>query len=108
MVIPNSVPVDGSIWTKEFWVATAERAIRTGAAAGAIELVGNAYQSVQLNALYIDWVRLVGFIIGGALISVLMSIGANAKTGNGPSFTSAEKVTAPPRRALPDVGEEGP
>lgn len=102
MAVPD-VPVDGTIWTLAFWKATAERAIRTGATAGALVLIGDAYQSLQINALYINWLRLVGFMIGGALLSVLMSVGANVRTGRGPSF-SVETVNQP-RRALTEEDE---
>lgn len=100
MVLPD-VPVDGTLWTKEFWKATAERAIRTGAIAAALTLIGDAYETLQVNALTIDWLKMIGFFFGGALLSVLMSVGAHAKTGRGPSFLRHETLTAP-RRAMPD------
>ena len=100
MVQHPDVPVDGTIWTAAFWKATAERAIRTGATAAALVLIGDAFESLQVNAFAVDWWRMVGFAVGGALLSVLLSVGANAKTGTGPSF-SVETVPQP-RRALPD------
>ena len=100
------VPVDGTIWTPEFWKAAAERAIRTGATAAALVFIGDAYESLQVNAFAVDWWRMLGFFLGGVILSVLLSVGANAKSGSGPSFAT-ETVTRPPRRALPDEGEEG-
>jgi hypothetical protein len=93
------VPVDGTIWTKEFWIAAAERAIRTGATAAALVLIGDTYHSLQLNAFDIEWMNVLGFFLGGMLVSLLISVGANAKTGTGPSLTT-ETVQRAPRRAL--------
>jgi Putative lactococcus lactis phage r1t holin len=104
MVLPDA-PVDGTIWTTEFWKAAAERAIRTGAIAAALVLVGDAYESLQVNAFAVDWLRMLGFFLGGMLLSVLMSVGANAKHGQGPAFTLNERVVTPPRRALPESEE---
>jgi|SRR6478752_7216276 len=102
MAIPHpNVPVDGSIWTKPFWVAALERAIRTGAISAALVLVGDTFESLQVNAFAVDWMRMLGFFLGGALLSVLLSVGANASHGQGPSFTRAETVDRQPRRELP-------
>jgi Putative lactococcus lactis phage r1t holin len=107
MSIPHPhVPVDGTIWTKEFWVAAAERAIRTAAISAALVLIGDAFESLQVNAFAIDWWRLLGFALGGAILSLLLSVGANAKHGQGPSIGPAERVQRPPRRALPEPEPE--
>jgi shikimate kinase len=95
-------PVDGTIWTQGFWKAAAERAIRTGATAAALVLIGDTYESMQVNAFAINWWRMLGFALGGAILSVLLSVGANVKNGTGPSF-SVETVQQP-RRALPEEG----
>jgi Putative lactococcus lactis phage r1t holin len=109
MTIPHpNVPVDGTIWTKPFWIATLERAIRTAAISAALVLVGDAFETLQVNAFVIDWWKMLGFALGGFLLSVLLSVGANASHGRGPSFTKAETANALPRRELPDVGEEEP
>lgn len=81
-----------NIWTAEFWKATAERALRTAAQAAALVFIGDTYESLQVNAFAVDWLRILGFALGGAFLSVLMSLGANAKTGTGPSFGSSEVV----------------
>lgn len=102
MSIPHpSVPVDGTIWTRAFWKAAAERSIRTAAISAALVLVGDAFESLQVNAFAIDWWRMLGFALGGALLSLLLSIGANARTGQGPSFGQEVARPQPPRRALP-------
>ena len=98
-MMQNEIPVDGTIWTAAFWKATAERAIRTAAIAAALVLVGDSYTSIQVNAFAIEWLKMLGFAIGGALLSILMSVGANAKHGRGPSFST--ETVHQPRRALP-------
>ena len=103
MVMMPDVPVDGTIWTGAFWKAAAERAIRTGAIAASLVLIGDAYETLQVNAFAIDWVRMIGFFLGGALLSVLVSVGAHAKTKRGPDIVPMEQ---PPRRALRE--EESP
>ena len=106
MVHHPDVPVDGTIWTPEFWKAAAERAIRTGATAAALVLIGDAFESMQVNAFAVDWWRMLGFFLGGMLLSVLLSVGANAKTGMGPSFANEHVHSTAPRRSLPEEGEE--
>ena len=92
-----------TIWTADFWRSTAERAVRTAAQAGVLVLVGDAYESAQLNALTVDWWRLLGFMLGGALLAVLFSVAGNAVSKNGPAFTDAE-VT--PDSLVPPVDPE--
>lgn len=81
-----------NIWTAEFWKATAERALRTAAQAAILVLVGEAYESAQINALDLDWLRVLGFALGGALLSVLTSLAGNAVSKTGPSFGDTEVV----------------
>lgn len=69
-----------SIWTAAFWKATAERAVST-AAQSALLAIG----ADQVNALTLDWPTLGGFAAGGAVLSLLKSLGVNALTGTGPS-----------------------
>lgn len=58
------------MWTKTFWLATAERALRTVAQVLLTLWVG----AVPLNVLTIDWVQSFGVAAGAAVISVLMSL----------------------------------
>lgn len=74
-----------SIWTKDFWKATAERGISTAAQAGLLYIGAD-----QFNVLEFDWRSFGGFIGGGAALSLLKSLAANAVTQSGPSFTQAE------------------
>jgi len=78
------------MWTKEFWKATAERAIKT-AAQGPIVLwaVGDGL----LDAFAIDWEAAAGVAVGGFVLSVLMSLASSAITSTpGPSLTEAEQT----------------
>jgi hypothetical protein len=90
-----------NIWTAEFWKATAERALRTAAQAAILVLVGEAYESAQVNALDLDWLRVLGFALGGALLSALTSLAGNAVSKSGPSFGDTEVVQ--PAIQLPDA-----
>lgn len=92
-----------TIWTREFWQASAERAIRTAAQAALLQIGADVVEAIQLNVLNVDWSLLAGFAGGGAVLSLLMSIAGNAKTRSGPSFTDAEQVVPPlPQPEEPD------
>ena len=84
-----------SIWTKAFWKAASERAIKTAAQSGLLVIGAD-----QLNILTLDWVNLGGFAAGGALISVLTSIASAAATDGSPSL-GGERLEAA-KRALPE------
>lgn len=78
-----------SIWSLAFWKAAAERAVSTAAqTAGAYVFV----DSVQVNALTLDWPTVGGIAAGGALFSLLKSLTVNVVTRTGPSFTEAEQI----------------
>lgn len=60
------------------WTQLADRAVRS-AAHGAILSIG--VESAQVDALAIDWRLMGGMAAGGALLSVLTSLGARGITG---------------------------
>lgn len=77
------------MWTKAFWKAAAERAVKTGAQSVlTVYFVGD----VALNAFQADWGNMAGIGLGGAVFSVLTSLASAARDGN-PSATNAETVT---------------
>ena len=77
------------IWTKTFWKATAERAIRTAAQAAILVLGGE-----QINVISVDWVDTLGFAAGGAVLAVLTAlVGSAVGGGDGPAFFDVERVT---------------
>ena len=95
-----------NIWTGEFWKATAERAIRTAAQAAILVLVGDVYEATQLDAFSVDWLHVLSFALGGALLAVLFSVAGNVASKNGPSFTDAEIVQ--PAIKLPNPEGDDP
>lgn len=76
------------MWTRAFWRATAERAIKSAAQAGILALGGDLIAVWDLPLLGIG-----GVMASGAVLSVLTSLASDAATGSGPSLTSAEKIT---------------
>lgn len=75
------------MWTKAFWKATAERAIKTG-----VQAVGAVWPISAAMLGDTDW-ALIGYSgLLAAGYSVLMSIGGDAATGTGPSFVAEEKI----------------
>lgn len=76
-----------SIWTAQFWKATAERAVSTAAQA-ALAGIGTDLVGV----LDMDAVGILSLAGGGAILSVLKSVAATAATG-GPSMGGGEALT---------------
>ena len=74
------------MFTKAFWLAALERAVKT-AAQSALLVLG----AEQINALNADWADVAGFALGGAVLSVLTSVASNSVGGHdGPSLTTEE------------------
>jgi Putative lactococcus lactis phage r1t holin len=95
----------GNIWTKEFWKAATERAIRTAAQAILLVLIGDVARAYgDVNVFGVDWVNLLGFGLGGLLLGYLFSIVGNATTKSGPSFNQAEVVVPPAAIVIPGDG----
>lgn len=70
------------MWSKAFWKAAAERAVKTAAQAPLTAwLVGD----VTINALEVDWTTAGGLALGGAVVSILTSL-ASMTVGSGPSL----------------------
>lgn len=77
------------MWTKAFWKAAAERAIRAGAAAGLSSfVVGDKILSIAA----VDLAAFGGIFLGGAVVSVLLGLAGNVATQSGPSFGQTETV----------------
>ena len=76
------------LWTKRFWQAVAERAVKT-AAQSAVLVIG----ADQFNVIHVDWLEVAGFAGGGAVLSVLTSVAsARLSDGDGPSANDAERL----------------
>lgn len=78
-----------SIFTRAFWAAASERAVKTGAQAVLTTyLVGD----VALNALDADWANMGGVALGGLVLSYLTSIASGVGNGS-PSAGNLETPT---------------
>jgi hypothetical protein len=75
------------MFTRRFWKALTERAVKTFAESLGAILAGNA-----VGLLDVDWSG--SFSVAGmaTLLSVLLSIGSGAVTDGSPSLTNAEYV----------------
>lgn len=75
------------IFTREFWKAAAERAIR----AAAWSLL-SALGAGVVNILEVPWLSALGVAAGAGVLSLLASIAVQELTGSGPSLTDAERL----------------
>lgn len=75
------------MWTKAFWKAIADRAVKTFAEAWAGALIINQLTPANIN--WLDSLALAGI---ATLIAVLLNIGTAGATDGSPSLTS-EKLT---------------
>lgn len=78
------------MWTKAFWKATAERMIRGAAVTVAAVFFGGDLVFDSFN--FDTWEQFFSLAVAGALGSLVLSLAGNSVSGNGPSFTTDEKV----------------
>lgn len=76
-----------TIWTKRFWLASAERAIKATAWSAASSLIGAGTGLIDA-----DWTGCASIAGMAGLLSLLGSIASDAATGGGPSITKAEVI----------------
>ena len=70
-------------FSKEFWAATLERAIKTGAQAA----IGSG--ALQVTNLWdINWAQFGWLVLAAMILSVLMSIASVTLGNNGPSLAT--------------------
>lgn len=71
-----------------FWRAAGERAAKTAAQAAILAILGSGMMSAEaVNAFEINWLVVLGFAVGGAVLSVLTSVvSANFGKNAGPSL----------------------
>ena len=78
-----------TIFTRNFWKASTERAVRT-AAQSAILVIG----ADQFNVITVDWAEIGGFALGGAVLAYLTALGASQLgQDGGPAVTDAETIS---------------
>lgn len=78
------------MFTKAFWMATAERAIRTFAQSLAAVLTAGA-----TNLLDVDWKAALATAGMATLLSILMAVGSAGVGRPGPGFTETAGTDAP-------------
>lgn len=82
------------MFTKAFWAAAFERALKTAAQSALLVLGAD-----QINALNANWQDVGGFALGGLGLSLLTSIASDALTREpGPSL--ANETIAPAARHI--------
>ena len=88
------------MWTKDFWKATIERALKTFAQAEVALLTASG-----LDLIHAPWLDSLAASGMATVISVLTSIGSGLATGSGPSLTDAEVLPSDysPERAAAEV-----
>jgi hypothetical protein len=67
------------LWTKEFWLDVAERAVKTFAQAVVAVLIA----STVTSAFAVAWLPVIGTGLLAALISVLTSVASAGKSADG-------------------------
>lgn len=78
-----------SVYThKEYWIALAERAVKT-AAQTAVALIGVE----QVGILALDWAQIASVVGTAVVLSVLTSIASGQINGAGPSLVASEQIT---------------
>ena len=74
------------MWTRAFWRSTAERALKTLAQFLLVllgsDLATTAVYADTVNVFTVNWLYVLGCALGGALLSVLMSVASAAITGD--------------------------
>jgi r1t holin len=84
------MPETRTVFTRTFWYDAAERAVKT--AAQSVILVWGLSTSGPVNAFEFDWELGAGAALGGAVLSVLFSVGSAPIGSNG----TASAIKAPP------------
>lgn len=79
------------MFTKQFWKAAAERAVKTLAQSGVALLIGQ-----ETGLIGVDWIGLASVSGLAALISILTSIASSGGSTSGPSLTGAETLVYAP------------
>ena len=83
------------MFDKRFWIAASERAAKTAAQAAILAILGSAALTESaVNALGVDWLTVLGFALGGAVLSYLTSI-VSANFGKNPGPSLADETIEP-------------
>ena len=91
------------MFTKAFWKALAERAVKTFAQAAAALLIAGATDLLQ-----VDWKTVLATAGLTTLASILTTIGSGAITGGNASLATGSEVTTPPGAIAVDPDGDQP
>lgn len=89
-----------NVWTKTFWQAVAERALKAFASTAGALVVANPVSGAfgGNNIFHADLATIAQVSATAALVSVLLNVGSGALTNSpGPSLTRAEQVVQTPQ-----------
>jgi len=92
--------MSNTIWTKRFWSAAAERAVKATAWAASSSLLASGAGLIDA-----DWIGCASVAGMAGVLSLLGSVASDAATGDGPSITKAEVI---PPSAGDDDGRHRP
>jgi hypothetical protein len=85
---PEGQGNDVSIFSREFVVSSAERAIKTSAQA-AVACIGSSAVIAS-----VDWAIVWSTVVAATILSLLTSIASHEVSGAGPSLTGTERLEA--------------
>lgn len=93
-----------SIWTPAYWRAVAERALWTAAQVATLYVGADVLEN-GFDVRSFDWAELAAFAAGGAFLSVVKGLAANAITGTGPALGSTSETVTEDETPFDDVPE---
>lgn len=83
------------MFDKRFWIAASERAAKTAAQAAILAILGSGMMSeAAVDAFGVNWLAVLGFALGGAVLSYLTSI-VSANFGKNPGPSLADETIEP-------------
>jgi hypothetical protein len=95
------------MFDKRFWIAAGERAAKTAAQAAVLAILGSGMMSEEaVNAFSVNWLAVIGFAIGGAILSVLTSL-ISAPLGKNPGPSLADESVEPGATVLEPAAVRG-
>ncbi len=66
------------IFSREFTLAAVERAVKTAAQAAVLAILGTgAMEAAQTDAFSVNWLAVLGFALGGFVLSYLTSLSSS-------------------------------